>query len=48
MKIESREIAIHTELNLFEGETSVKEKMILKKKLTVFKCQRDGSIDIYI
>ena len=48
MKIENRDIAIHTELNLFEGETPVTQKMILKKKMTVFECRRDRSIDIYI
>ena len=48
MKIENRDIAIHTELNLFEGETCVTEKMELKKKLTVFQCRRDRNIDIYI
>ena len=48
MKIENRDIAIHTELDLFEGETSVAVKMMLKKKLAVFECQRDRSIDIYI
>ena len=41
MKIENSDI-------LFEGETSVTEKMILKKKLTAFECQRERSIDIYI
>ena len=44
MQIENREIAIHTVLNLFEGETSVTEKMVLKKQLTVL----DRNIDIYI
>ena len=44
MQIENRDIAIHTVLNLFEGETSVTEKMVLKKQLTVL----DRNIDIYI
>ena len=48
MKIENRDIAIHTELNLFEGETCVTEKMEFKKKLTVFQCRRGRNIDIYI
>ena len=48
MKIENRDIAIHTDLNLFEGETSMTEKMIIKKTLTAFECQRERSIDIYI
>ena len=48
MQIENRDIAILTELDLFEGETSVTVKMILKKKLAVFECQRDRSIDIYL
>ena len=48
MKIEKRDIAIHTELNLFEREAFVTEKMVLKQKLTVFECRRDRNIDIYI
>ena len=48
MKIEKRDIAIHTELNLFEREPFVTEKMVLKQKLTVFECRRDRNIDIYI
>ena len=36
MKIENTDIAIHTEMNLFEEDTSVTEKMVLKKKLFVF------------
>ena len=48
MKIEKRDIAIDTELNLFEREAFVTEKMVLKQKLTVFECRRDRSIDIYI
>ena len=48
MKTENRDTAIQTELNLFEGKTSATEDMILKKKLIVFECQRDRSIDIYI
>ena len=36
MEIENRDISIHTELNLFEEDTSVTEKMVLKKTLIVF------------
>ena len=48
MNIKNRDIAILTELNLLEGETSVIEKMVLKKKLAVFECRRDRNMDIYI
>ena len=44
MKFENRDIAIHTELNLFEGGASVTNKMVLQKKLTVFECRRDRNI----
>ena len=36
IKTENRDVEIHTYLNVFEGETSVTEKVVLKKKVTIF------------
>ena len=35
IKIKNRDVAIHNWLNLSEGQIFVKEKVVLKKKLTI-------------
>ena len=35
-------------MNIFKGETSMKEKVVLKKKLFIFEYRRDRNISIYI
>ena len=48
IKTENRDVEIHTYLNVFEGETSVTEKVVLKKKVTIFEYWRNRDISIYL
>ena len=48
MKIESRDLAISTYLNLGEEQTSLTEKVVLKIKLTIFEYRRDQNISMFI
>ena len=47
LKIENRHVAIDTKLNLLEGAIAVKEKVVIKIKLTIVEYRRDRN-RIYI
>ena len=47
LKIENRHVAIDTKLNLLEGAIAVKEKVVIKIKLTIIEYRRDRN-RIYI
>ena len=48
MKIENRDVAIDTYLNLFVGGFSVTEKVELKTKLIIAEYRRDKNIKIFV
>ena len=48
MKIERRDVAIDTQLNLFKEGISVTQRVVVKIKLTIVEYRRDRNIGIYI
>ena len=47
LKIENRDVAIDIKVNLLEGAIAVKEKVVIKIKLTIVEYRRDRN-RIYI